>query len=280
MSGPGVDSWQAWATAAVERGRIAWPGLAVSEDEMVQAAADRLANGSVDGELPSVDDIDAAELYIAIACARGDPAALTHFRARYFEPLVPSLRRMGLGDAQLDEVWQTACDRLLVRHGDEPPRILRYAGQGELRGLVRVSATRMALNWLQRDRASGTHDWIDHLPGGHSDPELHAIKLQHRCELKEELEAAIASLSVRERMLLRLHLVERMGIDAVAAVCSVHRATAARSIVRAKETLAARVRARLIERWRIADTDMAGLKELVESQVDLSLKRLLAGDER
>jgi len=158
------------------------------------------------------------------------------------------------------------------------PFVFGYAGQSELRGLVRVAATRIALNWLQRDRASGTHDWIDRLPGGHSDPELHAIKLQHRDDLKEELEAAIASLSVRERMLLRLHLVERMGIDAVAALCSVHRATAARSIVRAKETLAARVRTRLMARWRIGDGDMPGLKELVDSQVDLSLTRLLAGD--
>jgi RNA polymerase sigma-70 factor (ECF subfamily) len=268
----------AWAAAAVERGRTAWPGLAVSHDEMTRAVTDRLANGSIDGEPAQLGALDAAELYVAIACARGDPAALAQFRTRYFEPLVPSLRRMGLGDAQLDEVWQTACDRLLVRHDDEPPRILRYAGRGELRGLVRVAATRMALNWLQRDRGSGTHDWLDRLPGGHSDPELHAMKLQHRGDLKEELEAAIASLSVRERMLLRLHLVERMGIDAVAAVCSVHRATAARSIVRAKETLAARVRERLMMRWRIADGDLPALKVLVDSQVDLSLTRLLAGD--
>jgi RNA polymerase sigma-70 factor, ECF subfamily len=273
---PGGDRRDAWVAAAIERGRAEWLGFAVSPDEMTSVVAARLAGGSVDGEVPRLDALDAAELYVAIACARGDAAALGQFRARYFEPLVASLRRMGLGDAQLDEVWQMMCDRLLVRRGDEPPRILRYAGRGELRGLVRVAATRMALNWVQRDRGSGTHDWIDRLPGGHADPELHAIKLQHRGELKEELEAAIASLSTRERMLLRLHLVERLGIDAVAALCSVHRATAARSIVRARDTLTARVRARLMARWRIGDGDMAALKELVDSQVDLSLTRLLA----
>jgi RNA polymerase sigma-70 factor (ECF subfamily) len=276
---PGADRWHAWAAAAIELGRTAWPGFTVSPDEMTSVAEARLASGSVDGEVPRLDALDAAELYIAIGCARGDAAALAHFRARYFEPLVASLRRMGLGDAQLDEVWQMMCDRLLVRRGDEPPRILGYAGRGELRGLVRVAATRMALNWVQRDRSSGTHEWIDRLPGGDADPELHAIKLQHRGELKEELEAAIATLSARERMLLRLHLVERMGIDAVAALCAVHRATAARSIVRAKETLAARVRARLMARWRIGDGDMAALKELVDSQLDLSLTRLLTTDD-
>jgi RNA polymerase sigma-70 factor (ECF subfamily) len=218
-----------------------------------------------------------AELYIAIACARGDCAAVAQFRVRYFAPVVPSLGRMGLDWAQVDDIWQTTCDRLLLPHGGELPRILRYAGTGELRQLVRVAATRMALNWLQREHwYASADDWIEGLPAGHADPELHAMKRQHRSELKEELEAAIASLSARERMVLRLHLVERMGLDAIAAVCSVHRATAARSIARAKEALAAQVRARLIARWRITDAELPALKRLIDSQIDLSLTRILA----
>ncbi|MGH2900241.1 MAG: hypothetical protein ACRDMZ_16320, partial [Solirubrobacteraceae bacterium] len=163
---------------------------------MARVAQARPASPRVDTAASALDTLDAAELYIAIACARGDRIALGQFRARYFEPLAPSLSSMGLGAAQRDDVWQTLCDRLFVSHGGELPRILRYAGGGELRGLVRVAATRLALNGLQRDRGSSRpHDWIDRLPAGHSDPELHAIKLQHRCELKEEMEAAIASLS-------------------------------------------------------------------------------------
>jgi RNA polymerase sigma-70 factor, ECF subfamily len=273
-----ADPLRAWAASAIERGRIAWPGCTVSQEEMMRIAIARLASPPV-GVGPGLDALDGAELYIGVACVRGDRAAIAGFRACYFDPLVSSLQRMGLGSAQLDDVWQAMCDRLLVGRSGELPRILRYAGRGELRGLVRVAATRMAINWQQREsqRSSGDN-WLDHLPADHSDPELHAIKLQHRRELKEELEAAIADLSARERMMLRLHLVQRMGIDAVAALCSVHRATAARSIARAKEMLAGRVRARLMERWKIADADLPALKVLVDSQVDLSLQRLLSRD--
>jgi RNA polymerase sigma-70 factor, ECF subfamily len=274
-----TDEFRDWVISAIEGGRMTWPGLVVSPEEMTRVATARLASVAVDSARPALDALDVAELYIAIACARGERAALAQFRARYFEPVVPSLKRMGLGGAQLDDVWQTTCDRLFVHHGGELPRILRYAGRGELRGLVRVAATRMALNSLRHENWRVADDnWIDRVPAGHSDPELHAIKLQHRSELKEELEAAIASLTGRERMILRLHLVERMGIDAIAAVCSVHRATAARSIARAKETLAARVRAQLMARWKIAESELAALKVLVESQIDLSLKRALAAD--
>lgn len=275
----GTDRLCAWATSAIERGRAAWPEFAVSPEEMVRVAADRLASASSDATESDLDAVDVAELYIAVACARGDRSAVAQFRTRYFEPVVSSLRKIGLGGAQIDDVWQTVCDRLLVPRGAEPPRILRYAGKSELRGLVRVAATRLALQWRQREssRAVG-EDWLDRLPADDADPELHAIKLQHRSELKEELEAAIASLTPRERMFLRLHLVERLGIDAIGVVCSVHRATAARSIARAKEALAARVRARLMARWRVADADLPALQALVASQVDLSLPRMLAAD--
>jgi RNA polymerase sigma-70 factor, ECF subfamily len=276
---PYSDHVRAWAASAIERGREAWPGFAVAPEEMARVAMARPASAPVDSAASALDALDVTELYIAIACARGDRIALGQFHARYFEPVVASLSRMGLGGAQRDDIWQTICDRLFVSHSGELPRILRYAGGGELRGLVRVAATRLALNWLQRERGySRPNDWIDRLPAGHSDPELHAIKLQHRCELKEEMEAAIASLSARERMILRLHLVERMGIDAIAALCTIHRATAARSIARAKESLTGRVRARLMMRWKMADADMSTLKVLVDSQLDLSLKRLLAAD--
>jgi len=115
-------------------------------------------------------------------------------------------------------------------------------------------------------------------PATTTDPELQFMKREHRAALKEEFEAAIRDLSSRQRMVLRLHLVERLGIDGIAAICSIHRATAARQIALAKEALAIRVRLRLVARWNVSGTDLAALKSLVTSQLDLSLQRLLAGD--
>ncbi|HMG22779.1 MAG TPA: sigma factor-like helix-turn-helix DNA-binding protein, partial [Kofleriaceae bacterium] len=147
----------------------------------------------------------------------------------------------------------------------------------QLAGLVRVAATRVALNWLEQDkRRAGGDSWIQGIAAGGSDPEFHAMKHQHRADLKQEVEAALDELSARDRMLLRMHLVERLGIDAIAALCSMHRATAARSIVRAKQALTDRVRAGLIARWNVAEPDLAAVGALVDSQIDLSLERLLA----
>jgi RNA polymerase sigma-70 factor (ECF subfamily) len=273
------EALRAWAVTALERGRAAWPELAVSGEELARVAALRMAGAPQRNARAGTDALDAAELYLAAACARGDTAALLLLRTRYFNPLDGSLRRLGLGAAQRDDVWQTLCARLLVGAAGAPPRIVRYAGTGDLAGLVRVAATRIALNWLERDKRYTNGDsWFDGLPASGSDPELHAMKRQHRAAVKEELEAAIRSLSPRQRMVLRLHLVERVGIDAIAAICSVHRATAARQVAIAKETLTTRVRVGLIARWHVSDPDLPALKALVDSQLDLSLKRLLASD--
>jgi RNA polymerase sigma-70 factor (ECF subfamily) len=101
------------------------------------------------------------------------------------------------------------------------------------------------------------------------------MKAQHGEQLKEELERAIGTLEPRERALLRLSLVERLGIDAIAAAYGAHRATIARWLVTAREKLTTSVRERLSERWQVEDGELGELRALIESHVELSLERML-----
>jgi RNA polymerase sigma-70 factor (ECF subfamily) len=268
-----------WAATAVERGRAAWPGVVVSEQELMRIASTRISEAAERDGILSLDALDAVELCLAVACARGDTAALQQFRARYFENIAGRLRRMGVDDAARDDIWQTLCERLMVATGDEPPRIVRYAGAGELSGLVMVSATRVALNWLeQHRRRRSSDDRVAVLPDDRSDPELHLLKHQLRTGFKEELATALNFLEGRDRAILRLHLVERVSIDGIAAILAVHRATAARWIRHAKRALTLMMRDRLVARWRLAQGSLPDVEALLGNQVDLSLERLLGGD--
>jgi RNA polymerase sigma-70 factor, ECF subfamily len=267
---------EAWADSAAARGREIWPALVVSAAELVDLVELRRTLPGV--RRAELDELDPAELYLAAACARGDCAAVGELRRRYFEGVIPQLRRMGLGSAQCDDIWQTMCERVLVAT-DGPPAIVRYVGTGELAGLMRIAATRLALNWLKQDQRRVAEDeWLDDLPAARADPELQLSKQQHRAEIKQAIEEALETLVARDRMILRLHLVERLGIDAIARISSVHRTTAARWIARAKETLGLRVRDRLLARWRITESSFPALRTLIDSQIDLSLERLLASE--
>jgi RNA polymerase sigma-70 factor (ECF subfamily) len=279
MSAPDEPTLAAWVVAEMPRCRAALPGLSVSEDELAAAARARLADGSEGRPLAGLAELDAFELYLACACLRGDARALAELRARYFAPLESKLGRMGLGAAQRDDVWQVLCQRLLVGDEASPAKLLRYAGAGSLGGLVRVAATRLALGWLEQEqRTVGADDLLERLATGATGPELQLMKQQHRHDLKQEVEAAIAELSPRERMLLRLHLLEQVSIDAIATAQGIHRATAARWVVSAKQALGERVRLRLAARWRVGDASLPALRTLVDSQLDLSLGRLLAAE--
>jgi RNA polymerase sigma-70 factor (ECF subfamily) len=153
---------------------------------------------------------------------------------------------------------------------------MRYAGGGRMAALIRVAATRMGLRWLgQERRKTGADDALGDLSTGRSGPELQLMKEELRTHLKHEIEEAIASLDSRDRMFLRLNLLERVSIDQIAQLAGTHRATAARWIVRAKERLAQRVRARLAERWCLDDDSLPVVRTLIDSQLDLSLGRLL-----
>jgi RNA polymerase sigma-70 factor (ECF subfamily) len=218
------------------------------------------------------DDIE-RELVLAQACERGDTEALAEFRVAYFVPLEPALARMGLDSARRDDVWQALAIRLFV--GD-PPKIMTYAGRGQLHGLVKVAATRLALDALERERHHTSDDWLECMPGSRSDPELHWMRAEQRASIKEEVERAISALPTRDRALLRLTLIERVGIDAIARIYRMHRSTAARWIVRVRDELATRVQAQLGARWSVPPGDLHQLAFAVDSQLDLSLDRLLS----
>ena len=146
MSAPDQATLAAWVAAETPRCRAALPDIEVDTDELARAARAQLANDAEGRPLASLAELDAFELYLACACLRGDARALFELRERYFAPLESKLGRMGLGEAQRDDVWQVLCQRLLV--GDEagPAKLLRYAGAGSLGGLVRVAATRLTLD--------------------------------------------------------------------------------------------------------------------------------------
>lgn len=75
--------------------------------------------------------------------------------------------------------------------------------------------------------------------------------------------------------MLRLSLLEGLGIDAIARIYDLHRATVARRIARARESVAEGARRRLGEDARLAPSELASVTRACRSALDLSLVRAL-----
>jgi RNA polymerase sigma-70 factor (ECF subfamily) len=190
--------------------------------------------------------------------------------------IAPALAKMALSRDEIRDIEQTLRVRLFVAEAGETPRVVAYAGQGQLGALVRVAAVRAGLNVLRETgRLARDADGLEDVPVAADDPELARLKAQHRVAFKQAFEDAVAQLEARDRSLLQLALVKNASIDKVAVVYGVHRATAARWIAQARANLTRTVQKLLAERLGIAARDLENLLPLVESQLELSLSRLL-----
>jgi RNA polymerase sigma-70 factor (ECF subfamily) len=94
------------------------------------------------------------------------------------------------------------------------------------------------------------------------------------------MQDALAGLPDRERMVMRLHLVGGMSVEAIGKMYDVSQSTVSRWLAKARETIVKTAQALLHERLRVAPEEFQSLAALVVSQLDLSLSRVLASRAR
>ena len=87
--------------------------------------------------------------------------------------------------------------------------------------------------------------------------------------------AAIALLAPRDRLLLKYHYIDSLSIDRIGAIYDIHRATAARWVAAAREALAVQAQGLLSARLGVTASQLRSIARMVESQLDLSIQRLL-----
>jgi RNA polymerase sigma-70 factor (ECF subfamily) len=217
------------------------------------------------------------DLYLAIACADGDAAAIACLDRELLCDVEHVARRLRATPDQAAEARSQLSRVLLV---DEPGRaagLRDYAGRGNLRAYIRVIVTRDLIKMIQRGRRE-TPDLDEEILarlGTQHDPEISMLRAQYHGVVNDALRDAIAKLDDRTRALLRYQIVDGWTVDQVAEVYGVHRATAARWMVVARATLAEVIRAELAARLEIDADEVASIIRLVQSRVDVSLDRLL-----
>jgi RNA polymerase sigma-70 factor (ECF subfamily) len=264
------------AAAWIAAGRAAWPGIEVEAAAFVAAVTARLPE---DADAETAQEVHAADLWLVVACAGGDAGAIAAFDAGYLQPLGGVLGRIGLDAEQVEDVKQELRRKLLVGDGDgDRPRIAEFSGRADLRTWMRTVAVRAGMDVMRRRRELpiDDEDELAALPAAIDDPELAYLKAHYRDELRDAIGAAIAALEPRDRLLLKCHYVDRLGVERLGAMFRVHHVTAARWLNAAREALATRTQRILVGRLGVSRSELRRIARLVESQLDVSMRRLLA----
>jgi RNA polymerase sigma-70 factor (ECF subfamily) len=217
----------------------------------------------------------AADVYLAGACALGEPAAIADVDANLAAMVRPILVRLGApGDD--DEMLQRTRVALLAPGANGTIGIGRYSGRGDLQAYIRAVTAKLALK--RRERETGPpadDDPLDFLPDARDSPAVTNVKQRCRDEVRAAFAVALAELEPRERTILRQHYVDGLSIDALAPLHDVHRATCARRIADARAKILRGMRAHFREALDLAPADLDSAIDLVGSQLDLSLSRQL-----
>jgi RNA polymerase sigma-70 factor (ECF subfamily) len=258
----------------VRAGREAWPALPLGDATFVTHLADRVHRGA----LPLL--AHAADLWLACACLHGVPGASTEFDRIYRPVVARAVAKIVRADA--DDATQQVLVALLAGREDQPPRLTEYGGRASLRTWLSTVSARTALKRRARPEAQ-PHESISALAAvaAHAEPELRLARERHARDLEEALRAGLASLEPRQRMLLRLHHVDRWSLERVAGTYRISRATAARWIAAARDALVAATNEHLRRRLRLTESELESLLRVMHSELlEVSLVQLLDEEKR
>jgi len=258
--------------AALARGRAAWSEVPPLDGEVFRAyIAERVPADADWAALPLAD------LYLACACAASEPTALAAFEQHYLREVAIAAAKLRAPPGVLDEARQVIRDLLFVAKPGGSPAIASYAARGDLRGWVRVIAMREVMRLCDRDRrevSTGDEQLLDALSPA-TDPELDQLKALYREEFARAFRDAVAGLTARERTLLRHQVIDGLGVEAIGGLYKVHHSTAARWLVRARESLLEGTRQRLANKLRLSQAEVDSVLRLIRSRIEVSIERLL-----
>jgi RNA polymerase sigma-70 factor, ECF subfamily len=212
------------------------------------------------------------ELYLAFACLAGNPDAHRHLDERYVTPLIGWLAAQGIAPELSRDTVQWLRVKLLT---GERPLLRAFSGLGTLKGWLRVTTLRQAIRAQRQARASEGEEVSEALADATQDPALQYQRRLYQDEFRRAFGLAVAGLSVRERNLLKQSVLFGATVDDLGALYQIHRSTAARWIAAARTRLAEQTREHMIAQLGLQDADYESILQLIHSQLDVSVTRLL-----
>lgn len=243
--------------------RTRWPGVTFDEIALGRDLSSPLPPFSTD-------------LLLAHACLRGDEAAIRVFHGEMFDRVDRVLSRLGVSGADADDVKQDVRAKLLLGESGDA-KLALYQGTGPLAQWVASVAGREALGAMRKRRPLDPLDDDDLLADAADDPRLLTLKTRHSADFKQAFQAAVAELEPRDRAILRALIVDDRTVGEIANVYGIHRVTASRWVTEIRQALLQGTRRRLQQNLQLDAPSLDSAIRLLDSNLDLSLYRLLAG---
>lgn len=258
------------------QGRQRWPQLDIPQTVFVRHLQHHLDQATRPAQFLSALHVE--DFYLACACAYSVPGALETFEKVHLSQVSSYLSHFDQTPAFIDEVCQTLRAKLFVSTEDRPAKIAEYSGTGMLASWVRIVTVRLATDLVRVKQPLPLEESHFQLRGEGSDPESTCIKQQFRGAVESAFKGAMRTLTPEQRNLLRMYYLNDLTMREIAQVSGVSPASVMRRLEALYETVVAEMRRRLTEECKLDLRELESLIGVVQSQMDLSLGRLLKSD--
>ncbi len=253
--------------SAYEAGRAAWPAVALSRARFGELVAETGVQEERLSTWPS-------DFFLACAAGELERAAVEAVDREHVTPLASRIRRLGARPADVPDILQSVRERLFL---PPRPRIRAYDAAGPLKLWIKVVAVRLAID-LHRARggAPAANASVSELAEAPSrDVETALTRARFKTEFQAALEEQLKALPERDRTILRLHLVQGVSLEQIAASYGVHRVTATRWVWNAAENMLDGMREYFARRHGFVPAECDSLARIIQSAVSFDLGRLL-----
>ena len=242
-----------------------------------------------------IDELQADDLCLIVACERGDEKAWNELVER-FTPTVRSAARSASSNEDAAEdlaqsIWAELYGLRARKDGMPASKLAYYSGRGSLAGWLRAVVGQLAVDTFRKQsRLVQTEEDTDFdrlardANVGEGQPVLAGIatpeeSLSNRFaqdDMQQALNRAVQELGTEDRLLVKLYYFDNLRLREAGAVLGVHEATASRRLTRIQTDLRKRVTKILIDErgWTQAETEKSFAE--VAQHLDTDLEGLLS----
>lgn len=227
--------------------------------------------------------LNADDLCLATACAKGDENAWADFFRDYRSYLISVARTMTQDAGAAEQLADSTFAELYGLRESGGARVSKfsfYSGRGSLRGWLRavvfqLSADhhRQSSRLVQTDEPEDM-DRIAHAvdkPERKTSTELDYVRERYRDGVAASLRRAIGELEPRERLLLAYYYYDEMTLREIGKLFNVHEATISRWLTKVQKRVRKLVEKALARDHRFNRREVAEAIELAAEQMDLTV---------
>lgn len=261
----------------VRTGQASWPEITIAPEAFVLFLVKQLSPDAMD--LAGLQSLRVGDLYLLCAVGQGHRAAMDVLESKHMSAVRLALRKLNTPEPLIADIVQSLYSRLLERQNapQEVPEVrLGYAGRGALIGWLCTCAVHEAGHRRKRDKREADLEQSSALlldPG--KSPELALLTGELKVVFDVAFREASATLTSRERNLLRYHYLSGLSIDQIGTIYRVHRVTASRWVAQARERLAMQTRKFFLLRVPTRLQSLPQLMDLIRSQLGVNLANLI-----